>query len=386
MKRMCLLIALGVLAGCGKTAAPRASAPQPQVYTVDVHARSVELRRAFVGRVSAYRSANVVARVAGVLRGREYREGGEVSRGQLLFSIDPAYYKAQLDADLAVLAEDLATLANAVQTASRDSRQLQLGAASQQTVDNDVAAQRVAAAKVLADRAAVETARLNLGYTRVVAPIAGIAGQQQVTVGTIVGGGTSDNGANGTLLTTIDRIDPVYVNFTMSAAERVALAQRESGGEIGGAGRGAVALELPGGGTYPERGRLDYSGVAVNATTGAVDMRARVPNPQRLLLPGMYVHLEVDLGVQRGVFLVPQQALQRDAAGAYLLAVGADGRVLRKDVDASGLDGADWIVTHGLTDGDRVIVSGLQRAQVGARVVALAWKPAAESASAPALR
>ena len=370
-----------LLAGCSKGPPPHVSVPQ--VYTLSIKQGSVVLRRQFVGRVSAYRSANVVARVSGVLLDRLYREGSEVHRGQLLFQIDPAFYKAQLDNDLAVLAEDRATLVNADITAARDHKLLGIGSVSQQTMDDANATARSAAAKVQADEAIVEGARLNLGYTRVVAPIEGIAGQQQVTVGAIVGSGTSDSGAAGTLLTTIEQINSVYVNFAISAADLVALRQAQALGkmELASQSKARVAIELPDGAAYPNDGTLDFSGVLVNATTGAINMRAIVLNPAHVLLPGMYVTLTADLGQQNGVFLVPQLALQRDALGAYVLVVGADGKVVRKNVVARDTYASDWIVTQGLANGDRVIISGLQRVREGQRVVARAWRPAAPAKS-----
>lgn len=379
-----LIPVLGLLAGCHKAAAPKVS--PPQVYTLSVQAASVPLRLQLVGRVSAYQSATVVARVSGVLLDRLYREGSPVRQGQPLFQIDPSYYKAQLDNDLAVLAEDRATLANATVTAQRDRKLLPVGSVSQQTVDDANAAERSASAKVQADGAQIETARLNLGYARVVAPIDGIAGQQQVTVGAIVGTGTSDSGAGGTLLTTIENIDRVYVNFTISATDLLTLRHAQARGELqrGGQSESRVAIALPDGSSYAHDGTLDFSGILVNATTGAVDMRAVVENPQHVLLPGMYAPITVELGTRKGVFLVPQQALQRDPQGAYAMVVGRGGKVVRKNVTANDAYHGDWIVTHGLADGDRVIVSGLQVAREGQSVVAQAWKAPAEAGSAAA--
>ncbi len=379
-----LIPVLGVLAGCHKAAAPQVA--PPRVYTLSVQAASVPLRLQLVGRVSAYQSANVVARVSGVLLERLYREGSPVRQGQPLFQIDPSYYKAQLDHDLAVLAEDRATLANATVTAQRDRLLLPVGSVSQQTVDDANAAERSAAAKVQADGAQIETARLNLGYARVVAPIDGIAGQQQVTVGAIVGSGTSDGGAGGTLLTTIENIDRVYVNFTISATDLLTLRRAQAQGELQRSDRSQskVAIALPDGSAYAPEGTLDFSGVLVNATTGAVDMRAVVPNPQHVLLPGMYAPITVNLGTRNSVFLVPQQALQRDPQGAYAMVVGRDGKVVRKNVAANDAYNGDWIVTHGLANGDRVIVSGLQDAREGLSVVAQAWTAPAEAGPAAA--
>jgi len=367
------VLVLGLAAGCSKTTPP---APSPaQVYTLAVKAQSVVLREQFSGRVSSFQSANVVARVSGALLERTYREGAEVHRGQSLFHIDPAFYQAQLDSDLGVLAQDRATLTNATITAERNRKLLSLGSVSQQVVDNSDAAERSAAARVKADEAQLETARVNLGYTTVVAPIDGTAGQQQVTAGAVVGSGTSDSGAGGTLLTTIERIDPVYVNFTISAAELLALRQAQAEGQVqlAGQGKARVAIELPDGSTYPHDGVLDFSGVLVNSSTGAVNLRATVPNPKRLLLPGMYVNLTVDFGSRKSAWLVPQQALLRDAGGPYLLAVGDGGKVARRNVVVRDSLGTDWIVTAGLADGEQIIVSGLQKASEGSVVNASAW-------------
>jgi len=372
---------LGLLAGCSKAPPPQPT--QAQVYTQAVKAQHVVLREQFSGRVSSFQSANVVARVSGALLERTYREGDPVRRGQLLFRIDPSFYRAQLDNDLGTLAQDRAVLANATITAQRNRKLVALGTISQQVVDNADAAERSAAAKVQADEAQVETARVNLGYTNVVAPIDGTAGQQQVTVGAIVGSGTSDSGAGGTLLTTIERIDPVYVNFTISAAELLALRKAQTDGQVqlAGKGKARVTLDLPDGSVYPHEGVLDFSGVLVSAATGAVNLRATVPNPGHLLLPGMYVTLDVDFGSRKAAWLVPQQALLRDASGPYLLAVGDGGKVVRRNVVARDSLGTDWIVTSGLADGEQIIVSGLQKASEGSIVAASAWQ--APAAPAP---
>jgi membrane fusion protein, multidrug efflux system len=387
MKRVApLALTLALLAGCDKSETQTAS-PPPQVYTMTAKEQSAPLRRQFTGRVSAYQSANVVARVSGVLLKRLYREGDDVRKGQKLFQIDPAYYQAQLDNDVATLAEDQATLADAKVTAERARALLHKGFVPQQTVDDANAAERKAAAKIQADQAMIESARLNLNYTNVVAPIDGVAGQQQVTAGALVGNGANDSGAGGTLLTMIEQIDPVYVNFTMSTADLTALRLSQSAGrvELADQDKTKIEVELPNGAAYGQSGTLDYSGVLVNSTTGAVDMRAVVPNADRILLPGMYVALTADLGRQNKVFLVSQLSVQRDATGAYVLVVTADSKVARKVVTASDSYGNDWIITHGLAEGDQVIVSGLQRAREGQKVDARAWRaPAPDDPNAVA--
>jgi membrane fusion protein (multidrug efflux system) len=323
--------------------------------------------------LSAYFSANVVARVSGVLLKRVYKEGDEVKQGQLLFEIDPAYYQATLNNNLAVLAEDQATYVNNRVTAERDHKLLPIGSVSQQTVDDADAAERSAAAKVQADQAAVETARINLGYTRVTSPIGGIAGQQQVTQGALVGNATSDTGSGGTLLTTVQQVDPLYVNFTISAADLVTLRQAQNVA-LAQQSDTRVRITLPNGSPYDQAGTLDFSDVVVNPTTGAVSLRAVVPNPKHRLLPGMYVTLKVTLGQQSAVYLIPQQAIQRDTVGAYALVVGPDEKVLRRNVNTSDSYGNDWIVTSGLESGDQVIVGGLQSAKEGGKAKAVPWQ------------
>ena len=377
-----LTLSIVALAACSKGGPPPAP-PPPQVGVVTAEPRTVPLTRDLVGRLAPYYSANVTARVSGVLLKRAYTEGSEVKQGQLLFEIDPAYYQTVLNNDLATLAEDQATYLNNRVTAERNRKLLPVGSVSQQTVDDADAAERSAAAKVQADQAAVNGARINLGYTKVSAPIGGIAGQQQVTQGALVGNSSSDAGSGGTLLTTVEQIDSLYVNFTISAADLVSLrqAQNQGGVALAQQDQTTVQIILPNGGKYQQLGTLDFSDVAVNATTGAVNLRALVPNAQHQLLPGMYVTLNVDFGQQNNVFLIPQQALQRDTVGAYALVVDQDGKVLRKDVSANDNYGHDWIVTSGLAAGDQVIVSGLQSTREGGQAKASPWQPPGQTAA-----
>jgi membrane fusion protein (multidrug efflux system) len=377
---LCLI----VLAACSKSAPPP---PPPQVATVKAHMQSVPLERQFAGRLSPYYSANVTARVSGVLLRRNYTEGAPVRAGQLLFEIDPVFYRAQLDTDLAVLAEDQATYVNDHITAVRNRKLLPVGSVSQQTVDNSDAAERSAAAKVKADEATVESARVSLNYTRVTAPIGGIAGQQQVTAGAVVGNSTSDAGGSGTLLTTVQQIDPMYVNFTISSADLATLQDSQSAGSVDllQQNHTTVQIALPNRAAYGTAGTLDFSDVTVNAATGSINLRALVANPQRRLLPGMYVTLTVDFGQRNNVFLIPQQGVQRDTVGAYVFVVGADGKVARKDVEATDSLGNDWIVTRGLADGDQIIVTGVQMVREGAAVKTVAWQPPAAASGAAAV-
>ncbi|MDE2306909.1 MAG: efflux RND transporter periplasmic adaptor subunit [Xanthomonadaceae bacterium] len=374
---LCLgLLALVACGGKGRQPGP-AQMPPPEVGVLGVQPQNVPLTRTQVGRLSPYRSADVRARVTGVLLKRTYDEGTDVKRGQLLFQIDPAPLKAALDASLAALGQAQATYANDKVAARRARKLAPEGYISQAGLDNAQAAERSSAAAVQVARANVQTARINLGYASVRSPIAGRAGQQQVTEGALVGNGTD------TLLTTVEQIDPLYVNFTMSvsAMERMRRAQSHGSVTLAAPDQASVQVSLPDGSPYAEHGVLDFSDTSVNPATGSVNLRARIPNPKHQLLPGMYVNLKVDLGQQHGVFLIPQQAVLRDTGGAYVLTVGKDGKVVRKDVALGDMQGSDWEVTAGLAAGDRVVVSGVQKVKAGDPAKASPWHP--DRAGAP---
>lgn len=372
---LCLLLA--GLAACSKH--KPATPPPPRVSVVTVHRQDMPLTRDLVGRLSPYYSANVTARVSGLLLKRVYEEGALVREGQLLFQIDPTFYKAQLDNNLALLAQDQATYVNDHITAGRNRKLLPVGSVSQQTVDNSDAAERSAAAKVKADQALVESSRINLDYTRVTSPISGIAEQQLVTAGAVVGSSNSDTGASGTLLTTVQQIDPSYLNFTISAADLVTLRQAQKKGSVAltNQNKTTVQVTLPDGSVYGKVGKLDFTDVTVNATTGAVNLRALVANPDHVLLPGLYVNLTINLGQQNGVILVPQQALLRDTVGSYMYTASPDNKIVRKDITAAYQYKNSWIVTAGLNEGDRVLLTGLQSVHEGQQVAPVAWQPPA---------
>lgn len=356
-----VLGAMALLAGCGASA-PEATAP-PQVTVVIAHPQQVTLTRDYTGRLSAFREANVLARVPGVLLKRLYTEGTVVKAGQPLFQIDPAPYQAALDGALAALAQAKANAANAHVTAQRDRALIQSQLVSQAQLDTDEAAERSTAAAVKQAQAAVETARINLGYTDVTSPIAGIAGEQQVTEGAMVGQGTP------TLLTTVDQIDPIYVNFQEPAAQQEELAGLKQRGALTGTGNaGQVQLTLPSGATYAHAGKLDFRSATVDPNTGAIALRGILPNPGHGLLPGMFVNVRLTVGTIDHAFLIPQVALQRDSSGgAYLLTV-ENGKVVQKAVTTEGTYGNDWIIPGTLADGDRVIVAGIQDAHPGGKV------------------
>jgi membrane fusion protein, multidrug efflux system len=376
-----LVAATAALAACspsGQGASATSSAPPP-VTVIAAEPQQLPLSRGFTGRLSAYREANVLARVSGVLLKRLYQEGSEVKAGQPLFEIDPAPYKAALDAALGALAQAKANAANAHVTAQRDRQLISSHLVSLSQLDTDEAAERSTAAAVKQAEANVESARINLGYTNVTSPIAGIAGEQQVTEGALVGQGTP------TLLTTVDQIDPIYVNFDEPAAQIEELSSLEQSGHATAvSGRDAkVQLTLPDGSPYGLPGTLDFRAATVDPNTGTAALRGIIPNPDHTLLPGMFVSLTLTVALANHAFLVPQIALQRDARGAYVLTVGPDSTVVVKRVATEGASGTNWIVSSGLAAGDRIIVAGIQSAHPGSKVAAT-YEPEASTRSAGA--
>ncbi len=361
---LALAPAVASLVGCGSAGEKGASGAPPIVTAVTVQPQQIPLTRQFVGRLSAYREANVLARVSGVLLKRRYTEGAEVKAGQPLFEIDPAPYQAALDAAVAARAQARANAANAHVTAQRDRALIGSHLVSLSQLDTDEAAERSTAALVQLAEANVETARIDLGYTRVSSPIAGIAGEQQVTEGALVGQGSP------TLLATVDQIDPIYVNFEEPAAARELLSAQAQTGLITLAPRHAeVRLTLPDGTPYGPPGTLDFRAASVDPTTGTIALRGVIPNADHRLLPGMFVNVRLAVGTADHAYLVPQSALQRDGSGgAYVLTVNGAGVVIAKSVRTEGTHGNDWIVSSGLAAGERVIVSGIQSARPGSQV------------------
>jgi len=374
-----LCLALLILCACGK-ATPQApeQMPPPEVGVLPVQPQNSPLTQDLVGRLSPFRSADVRARVAGVLLKRTYAEGTDVKEGQLLFQIDPAPLKAVLGASQASLAQAEATYTNNKITAQRIRDLAPKGYVSKADLDNALAAERTAAAAVQAARANVQTARINLGYASVTAPIDGRAGQQQVTEGALVGNGEA------TLLTTIDQIDPLYVNFTMSVAQMEQMRRAQNAGNVtlAAPNTASVQVTLPDGSAYAQPGILNFSDTSVDPATGSVNLRATIPNPEHSLLPGMYVTLQANLGEQHKVFLIPQQALLRDTVGAYLMTVGGDNKVKRKDVTTSDMRDGHWVVNQGLDAGDRVVVSGVQNVKAGEPAKPTLWHPAGTTSAA----
>ncbi len=368
------------LAACKKAPEPQAP-PPPEVGVIEATPQTLPLQRELVGRLSPFRSADVRARVSGVLLKRLYEEGHAVKQGQPLFQIDPAPLRASLASAEAALASARATHANAKATADRARTLAPQNYVSRADLDNAEAAERSSAAAVQQAQASVASARINMGYANVTAPISGQAGKQQVTEGALVGQGEA------TLLTTIDQLDPLYVNFSMTADELAALraAQDKGAVALAGDGKTTVQVNLPDGSVYAHEGTLDFSATTVDPATGAVSLRAQLPNPDHVLLPGAFVSFKANLGERSNAYLVPQQAVLRDAQGSYALVVGKDGNVARKNVVLDGQQDGHWLVSSGLAAGDQIIVSGLQKVKEGAPAKPTPWQPTgAKPAAAPA--
>jgi membrane fusion protein (multidrug efflux system) len=362
LRKSTVLFAVLALAACGKdNKQQQQQMPPPEVEVVKVQAKAVPLTRDLVGRLSATRTADVRARVPGVLQKRLYTEGTDVKEGQPLFEIDPAPLKATLNAQQANLASAQATYQNNHIAAERVRSIADKGLLSKTDRDNAEAAERTAAASVKQAQANLESAKINLGYATVTAPISGRAGQQQVTEGALVGQ------ADATLLTTVEQIDPLYVNFSQAVSELDRLKSEAASGtaELSEPNKAKIELMRPEGSSYGVSGTLDFSDAAVDASTGAVNLRGIVPNPDHHLLPGTFVNVRVTVGELKHAYVVPQASIQRDAQNAFVFVLGNDGKVAQKNVTVHSTQGSDAVVT-GLADGDQVLTSGLMKVRPGA--------------------
>ena len=379
-----LMTAAGaLLAACGKGGAPQQQQmPPAEVGVLVAKAQAVPIMRDLVGRISATRTADVRARVAGVLQKRVYTEGANVKEGELLFKIDPAPLQAALNVELANLAAAQATYTNNQKKAERAHAVVEKGLMSMTDYDNALADERTAAAAVKQAQARVDNAKINLGYANVTSPIAGRASQQKVTEGALVGQGEA------TLLTTVEQIDPVYVNFSQAVGELDLLKRAVASGlvELDAPGKAKVELMRPNGDPYGIVGTLDFSDAAVDAATGAVNLRGIAPNPDHILLPGMFVNVRVTVGTLKHAWLVPQASVQRDPKGAYVYVLGSDGKIAQKYIDTYTTQGADWITYGGLNDGDQIVTTGVMKVRPGAPAKVAAPQPqqGAQQQGAPA--
>lgn len=347
--------------------------PPPEVAVVAVAPERIVMTTELPGRVEATRVAQVRARVPGIVLKRVFKEGSEVKAGDVLFRIDPAPLQATFNSTQAAVAKAEANLAQANLKLQRYKPLVETNAISKQEYDDALTAQKQAAADLASARAAQDTARLNLGYATVTAPISGRIGRAQVTEGALVGQGEA------TPLASIQQLDPVYVNLTQSSSELLRLRRALSSGRLQNVGKdkARVTLVTEDGLAYPHAGKLLFSDVAVDESTGAITLRAEFPNPDRMLLPGLYVRARLEQAVSENAITVPQQAVQRDPTGASVLLVGEDGKVAAQPVKAESAQGNKWVISEGLKAGDRVIVEGFQKAKPGSIVKTMPWKSAA---------
>jgi membrane fusion protein (multidrug efflux system) len=379
-----------VLAGCSAQADGKApAAAPPATVTVQVlQPQRQTLQAELVGRATAPVLAEIRPQIGGLIRKRLFTEGAFVKAGQLLYEIDPAPYQAAEASAAATLAKAKATLAAAKLKAERQTELLKIEAVSRQDQEDADAARQQAQAEVAAAEAALQTARINLAYTRITAPISGRIATSAVSPGALVTAGQS------TALTTVQQFDPVYVDVTQSSADLLRLQADRKAGRLKAEGAGArVQVFLEDGSRHPRDGTLSFAGVSVDATTGAVTLRAVVPNPDGSLLPGMYVRAVLDQGVRDDALLVPQRSVSRNPQGeASALVVNADGQVEKRTLQVDRAVGNQWLVSGGLAAGDRVITEGLMKVRAGDKVqVEVAKTDASQAkpqaaASAPADR
>ncbi len=380
---LCTLAALTLLSACGdKDAAPAAGGapgnrPPPEVGVMIAKFQPVALQTELPGRVEPVRVAQVRARVNGVVLKREFTEGSEVKAGQILFRIDPAPYQAALNSARASLGKAQANLTQASTQAERYKPLVEANAVSKQEYVNVVAAQKQAEADVAAARASLQVAQINSGYANVAAPIAGRIGRALVTEGALV------SSTEATQLAVIQQTSTVYVNFTQSATELQRL-RKTAGGKVNGNGAVPVTVMLDDGSELPQKGKLLFSDVTVDPTSGQVTLRALVPNPDNSLLPGQYVRVRLSQAELPAGMLIPQQAVTRGTQGDTVIVVGADGKPAPRPVKIGSQQDGNWIVLEGLKEGEQVVVDGFQKMMVPGAPVKPVPFHAAKAGAAPA--
>lgn len=357
-----LIFSAILLSGCDNSADQQAHAPTPQVTVHVVNIAPLSITTELPGRTSAFRVAEVRPQVSGIILKRHFIEGSDVQAGESLYQIDPATYQAAYDSAKGDESKAQAAAAIAHLTVKRYVPLLGTKYISQQDYDQAVATARQADADVIAAKAAVESARINLAYTKVTSPITGRIGKSSVTEGALVTNGQSD------AMATVQQLDPIYVDVTQSSSDFMRLKQEslQHGGEAK-----SVQLLMENGQAYSLKGTLQFSDVTVDESTGSITLRAIFPNPQHTLLPGMFVRARIDEGVNPNAMLVPQQGVTRTPRGdATVLLVNDKNQVEMRNVVASQAIGDQWLITSGLKSGDKVIVSGLQKVHPGATVKA----------------
>ncbi|MBV6845986.1 efflux RND transporter periplasmic adaptor subunit [Xanthomonas campestris pv. paulliniae] len=377
VRLLLLAAATTLMAACSSRQPPRMPQTQVGVQTLKVQRLAVD--QTLSGRTVAYVTSDVRPQVGGILRKRLFTEGQDVQAGQVLYEIDPASYQAAYDTAKGDLAQAEAAVLSARPKAQRYQTLVGLDAVSKQDGDDALATLRSNQAAVVAAKASLQTARINLDYTRITAPVSGRIGTSSYTPGALVSAGQSE------VLATINQLDPIYVDVTQSSAQLLQLRRQLDTGQLKAVdGKAEVTLQLEDGSTYAHSGTLEVVDAAVDTATGTVKLRAVVPNPERVLLPGMYVTAKLSMAVDEQAILVPQQAISRNSKGqAVAMVVGSDNKVAQRVLTTGDAIGDKWVVRQGLKAGDKVIVQGLQKASVGAevRAVEVSQTAAADSAA-----
>ncbi len=386
--QVAVLAAAFVLASCGRGdtgagaggppggGAAGGAPPAMPVGVITAQAGPVTLSSERAGRLEAYRSAQVRARVSGIVQKRHFTEGSAVKAGQVLFTLDSGTWRAAVANAQAATARAAAAVAQAKAQVERNEPLAAARAISQQEWLATQTALKQAQAESAAAAAGVESARINLGYATITAPIDGRIGRAQVSEGALV------SPADPTPMALIQQNDPLYVNFTQPAAELMSLRKQIADGRLRRVGDTAVEVKvvLEDGSVYPLPAKLLFADPTVDAATGQTTLRAEVPNPDRVLLPGLFVRVRIDEAVSEKAVLVPQQAVTRDVAGDSVLIIGPDNKPQSRNVKIGGAREGQWIVLEGLANGDRVIVDGFQKMRPGAPVTPVPWSPSAPAA------
>ncbi|HHR0896585.1 TPA: multidrug efflux RND transporter periplasmic adaptor subunit AcrA [Klebsiella pneumoniae] len=354
------------LTGCDDKPAQQGAQHMPEVGIVTLKSAPLQITTELPGRTSAYRIAEVRPQVSGIILKRNFVEGSDIQAGVSLYQIDPATYQASYDSAKGDLAKAQAAANMDQLTVKRYQKLLGTKYISQQDYDTAVATAQQSNAAVVAAKAAVETARINLAYTKVTSPISGRIGKSTVTEGALVQNGQT------TALATVQQLDPIYVDVTQSSNDFLRLKQELADGRLKQEnGKAKVELVTNDGLKYPQSGTLEFSDVTVDQTTGSITLRAIFPNPDHTLLPGMFVRARLEEGINPDALLVPQQGVTRTPRGdASVMVVGEGDKVEVRQVTASQAIGDKWLVTDGLKSGDRVIVTGLQKIKPGVQVKA----------------
>ena len=356
------------LAACSSSQAPQQTPKIPEVGVITLQQVTQPVIADLPGRTNAFMISEVRPQVSGIIRQRAFTEGAQVKAGDLLYQIEPAPYQASYESATAALQKAEATLTTLKLKADRYRELIKINAISKQDNDDAQAALQQAQADVAAARAAVSTARINLDFTKVVSPISGFVSTSTVTPGALVTANQE------TALTTVQQLDPIYVDVIQSSSDLLKLKHDIAAGKLSSTAQKEVPVRvvLEDGSTYAHPGKLKFSGVSVNPTSGAVTLRAIVPNPEGVLLPGMYVHALIDMAEDKAAILVPQRAVTRSTSGEpTVLVVDSNQKVQQKSIETSGSQGDYWRVSNGLQTGDRVIMDGVQNISVGATVKAV---------------